>query len=96
MRRDFASIATAGWNTFAEISNIISTINNLGGALADAGDLFSIALDSEGVKSKIAGVLIVCCILSLLLGYVLAISMVKYFAKQSESRIEQYAQILKA
>lgn len=43
-RRDFASIATAGWNSFAQIHNMVSAVNNFGGAFGDIGELFGKAL----------------------------------------------------
>ncbi len=40
-RRDFASVATAGWNTYAQASNMASAAENLPDAFDTVGELFS-------------------------------------------------------
>lgn len=92
-RRDFGSIATAGWNSFAQIHNTISAIDNLGGALGNVGELFSKGLSGDsGVKTKtlILGLLLV--LVSLVAGFMIAFGLVRYFANRTQSRLEEYAQ----
>ena len=91
-RRDFASIATAGWNSFAQIHNTVSAVNNLGGALGNVGELFSKALGGKGDgKGKVAILVILLVGISLVAGFMIAFGLVRYFANRAESRIEEYA-----
>lgn len=91
-RRDFASIATAGWNTFAQIHNTVSAVNNLGGALKNVGELFSKALGGKGdAKGKVAILAILLVIISLVAGFMIAFGLVRYFANKTQSRLEEYA-----
>jgi hypothetical protein len=89
-RRDFASIATAGWNTFAQIHNTVSAVNNLGGALGNVGELFKIANKGSG-KNKLFLIAIALVVTSLVGGFLIAFGLVRYFARMTESRIEEYA-----
>ena len=93
-RRDFASIATAGWNTFAQIHNTVSAVNNIGGALGDVGKLFGEALDGGGddAKGKIAILVILITVTSLVAGFMIAFGLVRYFANRTQSRLEEYAE----
>lgn len=91
-RRDFASIATAGWNSFAQIHNTVSAVNNLGGALGNVGELFGKALEGKGDgKGKVAVLVILLVVVSLVAGFMIAFGLVRYFANRAESRIEEYA-----
>ncbi|HXO01667.1 MAG TPA: hypothetical protein VN900_06385 [Stellaceae bacterium] len=56
-RRDLPSIATASWNTFAEIHNAYSAIDGMGDALKSVGSLFS---DSD--EDDVTGVAVVAVI----------------------------------
>jgi hypothetical protein len=95
LRRDFSSIATAGWNSFAQIHNTVSAVNNLGGALGNIGEFFGAALGGRGDgKGKAAILVILIVILSLVLGFMIAFGLVRYFANRAESRIEQYGDSL--
>lgn len=96
LRRDFKSIAIAGWNTFAEVTNAISAFRNMGGALGDVSEFFSLVKEADGVKGKVIAFFFVLVIISLVAGYMIAIGLVKYFAEKSESRMEQYARHLAA
>lgn len=89
-RRDFASIASAGWNTFAQVHNTISAFNNVGGALGNIGDFFGSALSGKGDgKEKGAILVVLLVILALVAGFVIAFSLVNYFANRSASVVEQ-------
>lgn len=91
-RRDFASIATAGWNSFAQIHNTVSAVNNLGGALGNVGELFGKALEGKGDgKGKVAILVILLVVVSIVAGFMIAFGLVRYFANRAESRIEEYA-----
>ena len=92
-RRDFASIATAGWNSFAQIHNTVSAVNNIGGALGDVGKLFGNLLGEKGDgKGKVAILMIILVIISLVAGFMIAFGLVRYFANRTQSRLEEYAQ----
>lgn len=96
-RRDFSSIAVAGWNSFAQISNTLSAINNIGGALSEVGSLYKSLLSTKGdFKNKVAILAILIVITSIVLGFIIAFSLVKYFSNKSVSRIEEYSKELKA
>lgn len=91
-RRDFASIATAGWNSFAQIHNTVSAINNLGGAMGNVGEFFSKAMGGKGdAKGKLVLLVIMLVVISLIAGFMIAFSLVRYFANSTNSRIEEYA-----
>ena len=60
-RRDLPSIATAAWNTFAEIHNAYSAIDGMGDALKSVGSLFS---DSD--EDDVTGVAVVAVIVIVL------------------------------
>ncbi len=90
-QRDFASIATSGWNTFAQIHNSISAIENVGGAFGSVSDLFRSALDDvDDWKGAVAIGAILVALISLVGGFMIAFYLVRHFAKTSESRIEAY------
>jgi len=90
-RRDFASIATAGWNSFAQIHNTVSAVRNLGGALGNVGELFKAAGSSKGDgKGKAAILAIILVIIALMSGFMIAFALIRHFASRSDSRIEQY------
>ncbi len=91
-RRDFASIATAGWNSFAQIHNTVSAVNNIGGALGNVGELFGKALSGKGDgKGKVAILVILLVVISIVAGFMIAFGLVRYFANRAESRIEEFA-----
>ncbi len=91
-RRDFASIATAGWNSFAQIHNTVSAVNNLGGAFGNIGEFFGKAFSgSSDGKGKVGILVILLVVLSLVGGFMIAFGLVRYFAKSTGSRIEEYA-----
>ncbi len=91
-RRDFASIATAGWNSFAQIHNTVSAVNNIGGALGNVGELFGKALEGKGDgKGKVAILVILLVVIAIVAGFMIAFGLVRYFANRAESRIEEFA-----
>lgn len=88
-RRDFASIAGAGWNTFAQVHNTISAVNNLGGALGDVKGLFE-GLGGDGdMREKVTAFVFILVILALALGFMITFGLIRYFANHSQSRIEE-------
>lgn len=90
-RRDFASIATGGWNTYAQIHNTISAVNNLGGAFGNVGEFFGKALSGKGDgKGKLAILVILIVVISLVAGFMIAFGLVRYFANKANSRIEEF------
>ena len=91
-RRAFASFAVAGWNTYAQVSNTISAFNHIGGALGNIGEFFVTALSSKGGdgKGKVAILVILLVIISLVAGFMIAFGLVRYFSRNAESRLEQY------
>jgi len=96
MRRDFGSIAAAGWNTFAQISNTVSAVNNLGGALGNVGSLFSgVAKSDSNIKVKGGILIFLAVVVSIALGFWIAFALVRHFANATESRIERHGVDLK-
>lgn len=90
-RRDFGSIAVAGWNSFAQIHNTISAVNNLGGAFGNIGELFGKALSGKGDgKGKLAILALILVVASLASGFLITFALVRHFAKTTVSRIEEY------
>jgi hypothetical protein len=100
-RRDFASLATAGWNTFAQVHNMVDAWQNVGGAVGSVGDLFgslskgSSDSSSDNSKAKVAIVAILIVVIALAVGFLIAFGLVRYFARTSGSRIETYAEELR-
>jgi hypothetical protein len=90
-RRDFTSIAVAGWNTVAQIHNTISAFQHLGGAFGNVAEFFREALSGDSdIRAKILIAAAAIVILSLVGGFTLAIMLVKHYARKVESRMEQY------
>jgi hypothetical protein len=94
--RDLGSFAVAGWNSYAQVHNTLSAMNNLGGAFGDVGKLFGSALGGKGDgKGKLVALVIVLVIIALVAGFMIAFSLVRYFAGREQSRIEQYGESLR-
>jgi hypothetical protein len=74
-RRDLPSIATATWNTFAEIHNAYSAVEGMGGALKSVGSLFS-DIDDDDIKG-IAIVAVVAIVLAALAGGFLTTELIR-------------------
>lgn len=94
-RRDFSSIATAGWNSYAQIHNTLSAVEHLGGAFGNVRELFAAALEGDddsnsSSKAKPAWLAIIIVAVSLGAGFILAFSLVRMFANSAPSRLEEY------
>ncbi len=90
-RRDFVSIAAAGWNSYAQISNTLSAVNNLGGAMSNVGEFFGKAMSGKGDgKGKFAILVLLVVVIALIAGFMIAFGLVRYFANRADSRIEQF------
>ncbi len=88
-RRDLSSIATAGWNTYANVSNAMDAVNNIGGVLGKLGSFFGDALNSKGDGKAKSGLIVLLIVaVSLMLGFIIAISLVRYFARTAVARVE--------
>ena len=74
-RRDLPSIATASWNTFAEIHNAYSAVEGMGGALKSVGSLFSDS-DEDDIKG-IAIVAVISIVLAALAGGFLTTELIR-------------------
>jgi len=74
-QRDLPSIATASWNTFAEIHNAYSAVEGMGGALKSVGSLFS-GSDDDDIKG-IAVVATIAIILAALAGGFLTTELIR-------------------
>ena len=92
-KKDFFSISLAGWNTYAQIHNSISIINDIGGHFSSFSNFFSDAFDSKDSsgKEKLILLVVIIVFLSLISGILIACYLTKYFAKKTESRLEVYA-----
>lgn len=91
-RRDIGSFAVAGYNSFAQIHNMISAAHNLGGAFGNVGELFGKILDTKGGKGKdkIILLLIVLVVVAIVAGFMIAFALVRHYAANAESRLEEY------
>ena len=74
-RRDLPSIATASWNTFAEIHNAYSAIDGMGDAIKSVGSLFSVS-DDDDVKG-IAIVAVIAIMIAALAGGFLTTELIR-------------------
>lgn len=74
-RRDLPSIATATWNTFAEVHNAYSAVEGMGGAMKSVGSLFSDP-DEDNIKG-IAVVAVIAIVLAALAGGFLATELIR-------------------
>lgn len=94
-QRDFTSLAAAGWNTYAQVSNTISAFDNVGGAFGNVseffGDVFS---GDDDAKSKLGIVALLIVAIALVGGFLIAFGLVRHFARTSQSRLEAYAETL--
>ncbi|MFZ5341775.1 MAG: hypothetical protein ACOZBL_04490 [Patescibacteria group bacterium] len=64
-RRDFASIGTAAWNTFAQAHNTYSAISDIPEALSSVGKIFS---SKDGDSKGKGGLLIILIVILAILG----------------------------
>lgn len=76
-RRDFASIATAGWNTFANIHNFSNAASGIADAFGGIGKVFK---DLKG-NALVIAVLIAIVAVSLLGGIVLTASLIQRYRR---------------
>jgi len=68
-RRDLPSIATASWNTFAEIHNAYSAVDGIGAALKSVGSMFASA-DPDDWKGAAVITMILIVVAALAGGFV--------------------------
>lgn len=80
-RKDFASIGTAAWNTFAQAHNTYGAINNIPEALSGIGKLFSSKGDSKG-KGLLLIVLLV--IIAILGGILTTYALIKKYSATAQ------------
>ena len=90
-RRDFGSIAAAGWNSFAQIHNTVSAVENLGGAFGNVSEFFGAFDEDIDTKGKLTLLIVLLVSISIVGGFMIAFGLVRYFARTTESRIEEYA-----
>lgn len=81
-RRDFASVGTAAWNTFAQVHNTYSAIDGFGEAFTDVFKSFSgdIDLDEDTVKAVPVVLIIGIVIFALFAGIITTVAIVKSYA----------------
>ncbi len=88
-RRDWPSMLGAGWNTFAQLSNMYSAYKNVGSAFADSGNLLSsiskIGSGGNDSKGKAALVMVMLVVLSLVGGVITTIMLIRYYASKATS-----------
>lgn len=75
--RSITSVAAAGWNTYAQISNTISVVQNLGSAWDSVSSIGSPSSssssdDEDGNAFLLTVVVVVCVVMSLVIGFVMA------------------------
>lgn len=86
-RRDFGSIATASWNTFAQAHNTIGMINNLG----PVGDAFAGAMKNKdlAVPALVIGLVLV----SLLGSVLITVLLIQHYSRKTDARVDQMARM---
>lgn len=78
--RSLMNLGVAGYNTFAQIHNTVSMIQNFGPALDDVGDLFEALTGSDDIKGKAAGAAIFLVIVALAGGVLLTMVLIKKYS----------------
>ncbi|HZE53198.1 MAG TPA: hypothetical protein VE111_08020 [Bradyrhizobium sp.] len=74
-------LSNAAWNTFAQVRNTASAVENMGGALSSAGDPFKFTSDAED-DGKDAGLAILFSLVSLALlgGSVITAAIIRFYS----------------
>ena len=91
-RRDFASVGTAAWNTFAQVHNTWGAVENLGGAFGNLGEFFGKALGGKGDgRAKVAILVVLLVVLALVGGFMIAFGLIRYFGRESVSYGSRYS-----
>lgn len=79
-QRDFASIGTAAWNTFAQVHNTYSAINGFGGAFSDIFEGFSGDADEDSVKALPLLLIVAIVAFALAGGVITTVAIVRNYA----------------
>ncbi len=79
-QRDFASIGTAAWNTFAQAHNTYSAINGFGEAFGDVFKAFTSDADEDTVKALPLLLIVVIVAFALIGGVITTVAIVKNYA----------------
>lgn len=86
--RSIGSFAVAGWNTFAQVSNTLDALENVGPAFGTVGEFFGDALKGNGdAKGKAAILAILIVVIALVGGFMIAFALIRMFARRAESAI---------
>lgn len=88
-RRDFTSFAVAGFNSFTQVHNVVSAVDNLGGTFGNVNNIFGIAFKGDKGSNFII-VLLIAIGLIIASGFIIAFSLVRHYAKKTNARIEEY------
>ncbi len=86
-RRDAASIATAAWNTYANVSNFANATGGTGYALGGVGKAFSGGSNRNGKGAGIL-ILIMIAIVALLAGALITAMLIQRYRRQT---VQQFA-----
>lgn len=78
--RDFASIAVAGWNTYANVSNFANASSGIGDALGGVGQVFS-GLKGRDNKGVLIALLIMIVIVALLAGALITATLIQRYRR---------------
>ncbi len=85
-RRDFASIATAGWNTYANISNFANATSGIGEALRGVGGALSGGKGRNG-KGAALLLLIMIVVVALLAGALLTATLISRYRREAVQQL---------
>ena len=81
-RRDFSSGAVAAWNTYAQASNTIGAVQNMGGAFSKVGEGLGSLFSGKGdAKGKLALLAILIVIVALMLGVLVTALLIQHYAR---------------
>jgi hypothetical protein len=86
-RKDFPSMAVAGWNTFAQIHNTYEAVKTLPKVLSNLGELFSSGGGGDKDKAKALMMVVALVVLALAGGILLTVYIVRSAAKEEASNV---------
>lgn len=87
-QRDFGSVATAGWNTFAQVHNTYEAASTLPGVFDHLGDVFK-SSDSDDTKGKMMLFVMLIVLLALASGVFTTVAIVRSTARNYAGTVLQ-------
>jgi hypothetical protein len=90
--RSIGSMAAAGWNTYAQVSNTMSAASNMGEVFSTVGRGFGEIMKSggngkDGAKAKALILAVLIVIVALMLGALTTTLLIQYYARTAKQVI---------